>query len=383
MRTILPALICPILGALALGLTIAPGQARTLQTETGPVQVETLVEGLAHPWGMTFLPDGRILVTERPGRLRVVEGGNLAPEPVGGVPEVVAAGQGGLLDVALHPDFAENRLLYLTLAGAGPGGAATQVHRGRLMEGGDGRLRLEDVEMILEAPPYTGRGQHFGSRLAFAPDGSLFVSTGDRGDRDRSQDPNDMAGSILRINDDGSVPADNPFVGQDGKRPEIYATGVRNAQGMAIHPRTGALWQNEHGPRGGDEINIIEPGRNYGWPVITYGREYSGGQVGDGRTEAPGMEQPILVWTPSIGPSGMAFYTGDAFPDWQGDVFVGALPLRHLRRVVLDGERVVHEEAMLGDLGYRIRDVRQGPDGLLYLLVDDGHAPLLRLRPAS
>jgi len=382
MRTILPALICPILGVLAVGLAIAPGQARTLQTETGPLEVETVVEGLEHPWGMAFLPDGRILVTERPGRLRVVADGRLLPDPVSGVPQVVAAGQGGLLDVALHPDFAENRLVYLTLAGSGRGGAATQVHRGRLTDG-DGGLRLADVEMILEAQPYTGRRQHYGSRLAFAPDGTLFVSTGDRGERDRSQDPDDMAGSILRIHDDGRVPEDNPFVGRTDARPEIYAIGIRNAQGLAIHPETGALWENEHGPRGGDEINIIRPGRNYGWPVITHGREYSGGQVGDGLTEAPGMEQPLLVWTPSIGPSGMAFYTGEAFPDWQGDVFVGALPLRHLRRVVLDGEQVVHQEELLGELGHRIRDVRQGPDGLLYLLVDDSRAPMLRLRPAS
>ena len=376
MRPLLLALLC-----LAV-LPVATASARTVDTDAGPVAVDTVVDGLEHPWSLAFLPDGRMLVTERPGRLRVIADGRLLPDPVPGLPEIADTGQGGLLDIALHPGFDGNRLLYLSLSGPGPGGQATQVWRGRLVDAGGG-LRLEDAEMLLQADPYAGGGRHFGSRLAFAPDGSLFVSTGDRGDRDRAQDPADPAGSILRIAADGAVPDDNPLVGRDGARPDIYAIGVRNAQGLTIRPGTDELWEVEHGPRGGDELNLIRPGRNYGWPVITYGREYSGGEVGDGLTAAPGMEQPVLYWVPSISPSGMAFYDGDAFPGWRGDLFVGALSGRHLRRIDFRDGRPASQEVLLADLGARIRDVRQGPDGLLYLLVDSRDALLLRLRPAS
>lgn len=358
----------------------APMPASRHATETGPVMVETLVEGLEHPWSLAFLPDGRLLVTERPGRLRLIADGRLLPDPVPGLPPVAAAGQGGLLDIALHPDFASNRLLYLSLAGAGPGGAATEVWRGRLVEEASG-LRLDGAERILAAGPYAGGGRHFGSRLVFAPDGTLFVSAGERGDRRRAQDEADPAGSILRIADDGSIPADNPFLERGGARPELYAMGVRNPQGMTLDPATGALWEVEHGPRGGDEVNLIRPGRNYGWPLITYGEEYSGRPVGQGRTARAGLEQPLLYWVPSISPSGLAFYTGSAFPAWQGNLFTGSLSQQHLRRMVLKDGRPVHQEALLADLGHRIRDVRQGPDGLLYLLVDSAGAPLLRLRP--
>lgn len=370
------------LGLILIGEPAASAPAPTIATEAGPVTVETVVAGLEHPWALAFLPDGRMLVTERPGRLRLVADGRLLPDPVAGVPPVAQVGQGGLLDIALHPGFAENRLLYLSLAGAGPGGAATEVWRGRLAEAGGG-LRLEGAERILAAGPYAGGGRHFGSRLVFAPDGTLFVSTGDRGERQRAQDAGDPAGSILRINDDGSIPADNPFRSRAGARPDLYAMGVRNPQGLALHPDSGALWEVEHGPRGGDEVNLIRPGRNYGWPVITYGEEYSGRQVGQGLTEKPGLEQPLLYWVPSISPSGMTFHTGAAFPAWQGNLFVGSLSQQHLRRIVLQDGRPVRQEALLQELGHRIRDVRQGPDGLLYLLVDSPDAPLLRLRPGG
>ena len=334
--------------------------------------------GLDHPWGLAFLPDGRLLVTERPGRLRTVTAGRLDPEPVAGVPPVYASGQGGLLDVALHPDFRENGWVYLSYAGGHWGRAGTEVARGRLRDN-----RLEDVEVLFRALPKSSGGRHFGSRLRFAPDGHLFVTLGDRGDRHRAQDPGDHAGSIVRLRDDGGVPPDNPFVGADGARPEVYTLGNRNVQGLAFHPETGVLFAHEHGPRGGDEVNVVRAGANYGWPVISYGREYgSGAPVGEG-TRRDGMAQPAHQWTPSIAPSGLTVYEGERFPGWRGNLFVGALKFRLLARLVLDGDRVVHEERLLEDRYGRIRDVRTGPDGLLYLLTD-APAPwgaLLRLEP--
>jgi aldose sugar dehydrogenase len=356
-------------------------QGEVHRSEHHEFRVVTVVEGLAHPWGMAFLPTGDILVTERPGRLRVVRNGVLVPEPVGGVPNVRAQGQGGLLDVALHPDFASNRFVYLSFSKPGADGGTTAVVRGRWE--GD---RLADVEEIFEARAWGGSGAHFGSRLAFDAQGYLYVTVGDRGDQPgrgqahRSQNLRDHAGTTIRLHDDGRVPQDNPFVGRQDALPEIYTYGNRNAQGMAVHPRTGQVWQNEHGPRGGDEINRILPGRNYGWPLVTGGINYDRSPITD-RREMDGVEPPVLEWTPSIAPSGMAFYDGDRFPGWRGHAFVGALAGQHLRRVEREDDRTVAQESLLEGIG-RIRDVRVGPDGYLYLLLDAARAPMLRLEPA-
>ncbi len=357
-----------------------PVRAEVFASEEHAFRVVVVAIGLDHPWGLAFLPDGRLLVTERSGSLRTVNAeGRLDPEPVAGVPRVHASGQGGLLDVALHPAFRENGWVYLSYAAGRWGRAGTEVARGRLRG-----QRLEDVEVLFRALPKSGSGRHFGSRLRFAPDGHLFVTLGDRGDRHRAQDPGDHAGSIVRIRDDGGIPPDNPFFGVEGARPEVYTTGNRNVQGLAFEPETGLLWSHEHGPRGGDEVNVVRRGVNYGWPVISYGREYGSGEpVGEG-THRDGMAQPVRQWTPSIAPSGLTVYDGDRFPGWRGNLFVGALRFRLLARLVLDGERVVHEERLLEDRYGRIRDVRTGPDGLLYLLTD-APAPLgavLRLEPA-
>ena len=295
------------------------------------------------------------------------------------MPQVLARGQGGLLDVALDPRFADNRLVYLSYAEPGAGGtASTAVARGRLGEG-----RLEDVRVIYQQQPKVQGENHFGSRLVFARDGALFVTQGDRfGSRDGAQDLSVGIGKIMRINPDGSVPRDNPFVGRAGARPAIWSYGHRNVQSAALHPRTGQLWTVEHGARGGDELNRPEAGKNYGWPVITYGVDYSGAKIGEG-TAKPGMEQPVYYWDPVIAPSGMTFYTGDAFPDWKGSLFIGSLQPGVLVRLTLKDGRVAREERYLGDLRERIRDVRQGPDGLLYLLTDSGDGRILRVRSAA
>ena len=353
----------------------APAGAQTITSERHTFRVATVAEGLEHPWSLAFLPDGALLVTERPGRLRIVRDGGLDPRPIGGVPQVVARGQGGLLEVAVHPEFSENRLVYLSYAGRGERGVGTEVARGRLEDGA-----LRDLETILVARPPVGGGKHFGSRLVFGGDGFLYVTAGDHGSPDRAQDLGNLAGTVMRIADDGAVPPDNPFVGRADARPEIYSYGHRSPQGLALHPETGRLWQSEHGPKGGDEVNLIAPGANYGWPVITYGRSYAGFKIGEG-TAKPGMAQPQRYWVPSISPSGMAFYTGEAFPAWRGNLFSGALSGRVLVRLELAGDEVVHEERLLRDLRLRIRDVRQGPDGLLYLLTDESDGALLRLEP--
>jgi aldose sugar dehydrogenase len=328
------------------------------------------------------LPDGRMLVTERPGRMRLItrEGG--LSRPLQGVPEVVAQNQGGLLDVALSPDFPQSALIYFTYSESRGGGRnGTSLARAKLVHGGDAG-RLDEVKVIFRQEPSASGGLHFGSRLALAGDGTLFVTLGERFQRDYAQDLSRHWGKVIRINPDGSAPKDNPFAGRDRAQPEIWSYGHRNPQSAAIHPITGKLWIVEHGARGGDEINIPQAGKNYGWPVITYGVDYSGAKIGVGTRKA-GMEQPIYYWDPSIAPSGMAFYTGDLFPAWKGNLFVGSLVQEHLARLVLDGEKVVAEERLLVDLGERIRDVRQGPDGALYVLTDKSDGRVLRLVPQA
>jgi glucose/arabinose dehydrogenase len=365
--------------AAALALCPPPAYPQTVKSQDHEFRVVRLVEGLDHPWGLAFLPDGRMLVTERPGRLRIVgKDHKLDPQPVFGVPAVAAYGQGGLLDVALHPRHAENGLIYLSYAARGEGGVGTEVARGKLSGN-----RLEEVLVVFRQLPKSNAGQHFGSRLVFDRDGYLFITLGDRGDRQRAQRPDDHAGSVIRLHDDGKVPKDNPFAGKPGWKPEKYTLGNRNQQGAALHPKTGTLWTHEHGPQGGDEVNIIRAGANYGWPVITYGAEYGiGTRIGEG-THRPGMEQPLHHWVPSIAPSGMAFYTGERFPKWRGDLFVGALRDQMLVRLQLDGEKVVKEERMLKNALGRIRDVRSGPDGYLYLLTDEASGVLARLEPVK
>ena len=349
----------------------------TYTTDKQRFHLVKVTEGLEHPWGLAFLPDGRMLVTERPGRLRIVADGWLLPEPVAGVPEVWDDGQGGLLDVALHPGFAENGLVYLSYSSPDDDDdAATAVARGRLV--GD---RLEDVEEIYVALPRDDNGRHFGSRLVFA-DGYLFVTAGDRGDSDRAQELDDPAGSIIRLHDDGRVPEDNPFVGTAGARPELYSVGHRNPQGMTLEAATGRIYTIEHGPKGGDELNLIEPGVNYGWPVITHGKSYMGFKIGEG-TRKEGMAQPVHYWVPSISPSGLMIYDADRFSAWQGSFFAGALSGELVVRLEVAGGKVVVEERMLEDLEERFRDVRQGPDGLIYLLTDHPEGMLLRLEPAD
>jgi len=365
--------------SVALALGSAPAGAQTLTTQDHAFRIVKLVERLEHPWGLAFLPDGRMLVTERPGRLRVIgRDGKLAPQPVSGLPAIAAHGQGGLMDVAIHPRFADNSLVYLSYAARGDGGFSTEVARGRLSG-----AELQDVQVIFRQLPKSGGGRHFGSRLVFDRAGFLFITLGDRGEQDRAQKPDDHAGSVIRLHDDGRVPKDNPFVGRPGWRPEKYTLGNRNIQGAALHPQTGLLWTHEHGPQGGDEVNVIRAGVNYGWPIITYGVNYGfGTRIGEG-THKAGMAQPLHYWVPSIAPSGMAFYTGDRFPRWRGDLFVGALRDQMLVRLRLDGEKVVGEERLLKDAIGRIRDVRSGPDGLLYLLTDEARGMLVRLEPAS
>ncbi len=332
--------------------------------------------GLEHPWSLAFLPDGSMLVTERPGRLRRIVQGRLDPEPVAGVPQVYASGQGGLLDVVPHPRFDENRLIYLSYASPGKGGGTTAVSVARLVGN-----RLEDIKELYVALPRTRGGRHFGSRLVFS-EGYIFVTVGDRGDPDRAQSLDDPAGSVIRLHEDGRVPQDNPFVADANARPEIYTYGNRNAQGMTRDPVSGQLYLVEHGPLGGDELNLIEPGVNYGWPVITYGRSYSGFKIGEG-THKQGMAQPVHYWVPSISPSGLMIYDGDAFANWRGSFFIGALSGRLLDRLEVREGKVVVEERLLEDWGARVRDVRQGPDGLIYLLTDARNGMLLRLEPTD
>lgn len=346
------------------------------QTNHYELQIEELVSGLNHPWALAFLPDGRMLVTERPGRLLIISNDGRKISEVTGLPSIAVSGQGGLLDVALHPEFSQNQLIYFSYSASGKGGIGTEVARAQLIDS-----RLRQVQRIFQLQPKSNTGRHFGSRLVFDRDGLLYITLGDRGDKKRAQKLNDHAGSVIRLHDDGTIPADNPFPGQNNHRSRIYSYGHRNMQGAALHPETGLLWTQEHGPQGGDEVNVIRPGTNYGWPVITYGVNYgSGTKIGEG-THKQGMAQPIHYWVPSIAPSGMLFYTGDKFPEWQDNLFIGALKDQMLVRLELDGETVVAEERMLKKVLGRIRDVRQGPDGYIYLLTDHGDGKLVRLKP--
>jgi len=363
--------------ALLLLVLAAPGlEAQTFRSEAHAFRVVRLLEGLEHPWSLAFLPDGSMLITERPGRLRLVRGGRLEARPIAGLPQIAASGQGGLLDVVLHPAFASNQLVYLAYAARGTDGVGTELARGALKDG-----RLENVQVLFRQNPKGHTGRHFGGRIVFDRAGFVYLMLGDRGEMERAQRPDDHAGSVIRLHDDGRVPADNPFVGKPGWKPEKFTLGNRNLQGAALHPGTGALWTHEHGPQGGDEVNVIRAGTNYGWPVITYGANYgTGTKIGEG-THKPGMAQPLHVWVPSIAPSGMAFYAGDKFPRWHGDLFVGALKDQMLVRLKLEGEKVVKEERMLQGVLGRIRDVRTGPDGYLYLLTDSSDGVLARLEP--
>ncbi len=363
-------------GPAAAVITDAPAPAKPSK-----IKVETFAQGLDHPWGMQFLPDGRLLVTERLGRMRLIsKDGKLSPPILEGLPEVAAVGQGGLLDVLLSPDFATSHIIYFSYGEPrGDGKNGTSVARAKLVFEGDG-ARLEDVKVIFRQQPAADSGHHFGSRLVWAKDGTLFITTGERNQlRAEAQNPANDIGKIIRINADGSIPADNPK--KEGWAPEVWSIGHRNMQGAALRPETGTLYTVEHGAQGGDELNHPEAGKNYGWPIITYGIDYSGAKIGEG-SEKEGMEPAVYYWVPSIATSGLAFYDGDLFPDWKGNAFVGGLAGTRVERLVLDGDNVVAHEELLMDEGKRIRDVRAGPDGALWLLTDDT-GEVLRVVPAK
>jgi glucose/arabinose dehydrogenase len=380
---------------LALGLLCALTAGCEAQTGPAPIsgdvpeakgwRTEVMVGGLSHPWSIAWLPDGSALVTERDGRLRRIRDGKLDPVPIAGLPPVLATGQGGLLDVSLHPDFADNGLVYLTFATGSRDANRTALARGRL----DGQA-LRDTQIIFQNADPKSDGQHFGSRMVWLPDKSLLISIGDGGNppvsfqgdyiRNQAQNPGTHFGKVLRLNDDGTPYPGNPFASRAGARPEIWSIGHRNIQGMTRDPVSGRIWANEHGARGGDELNLIEGGKNYGWPEVTYSNEYWGPKVSD-ETSRPGIADPKLVWTPSKAPSGLTFYTGDVYPRWKGNLFSGALKFQQIRRLVLDGTRVVGEEKLT--IGQRVRDVRQGPDGYLYVLTDEDDGALLRILAAD
>ena len=356
-----------------------PALAQTINSEKQSFRLVQLTQGLENPWSVAFLPDGRLLITERPGRLRLVNPDyTLDPKPITGLPEIAASGQGGLFDVVLHPQYAKNGWIYFAYSAPGPGGSGTALARGKLVD-----HQMTQMQVLFSMEGKTRSTQHFGGRIVFDEAGFVYLTLGDRGDKGRAQQANDHAGSIIRLHDDGRIPKDNPFVNVAGTKPEKFTLGNRNVQGAALNPKTGELWTHEHGPQGGDEINIIKPARNYGWPIITYGVNYGlGTKIGEGTAKA-GLEQPLYVWTPSIAPSGMAFYNGDTFPNWNTNLFVGALRAGALVRLELQGNKVVHEERLLqGTIG-RIRDVRVGPDQSIYLLTDERAGSLYRLEPVK
>lgn len=359
-----------------------PDAPQDVETVGAKVRVVPFFRGLANPWSIAFLPNGDMLITEKPGRLRIARNGTLEPQPIAGVPEVWAVGQGGLLEVLPHPEFSQNQFLYLTYSKpcAAEKSATTALARGKF----DGKALTEVRDLFVADNCNTGN-PHYGSKLAWGRDGLLYMTIGERGDRNRAQNTASHGGKLLRLREDGSVPPDNPFVGKEGYKPEIYSYGHRNGQGLAFHPITGALWENEHGPQGGDELNIIVPGKNYGWPVATYGREYppNGSRISDVPSK-DGIEEPIIVWVPSIGISGLMFYTGDKFPDWQGNIFVGGLSGLAVHRLGFNEKLgLLGRETMLSTLRQRIRDVRQGPDGFIYLAVDANPGGVLRVEPAQ
>ena len=356
---------------------LAQDRSAAINSEKHAFRVVTLLQGLEYPWSVAFLPDGRMLVTERAGRLRLVgQDLRLDPKPIAGLPDVVATGQGGLFDVVLHPEYAQNGWIYWAYNAPGAGGWGTALARGKLQGS-----RMTEVQVLFSMQPKTRLSQHFGGRIVFDKAGMLYLTLGDRGDKERAQKLDDHAGSVIRLYEDGRVPVDNPFAKRAEALPEKWTLGNRNMQGATLHPKTGELWTHEHGPQGGDEVNVMRSGLNYGWPVITYGVNYGfGTRIGEGQTK-PGMVQPLHVWVPSIAPSGMAFVSGSKFPQWTGDLLVSALRDQMLVRLELDGEKVVREERLLQGLVGRIRDVRMGPDGLVYLLTDSAEGSLLRLEP--
>lgn len=356
------------------------GQTRAPGVKTEQAMTHTAVaSGLVHPWGLAALPDGRWLVTEKPGRLRIITAQGQISEPVAGLPAVDARGQGGLLDVVVGPSFAQDRMIYWSYAEPREGGNATSVARGRLSDDGS---RVENVQVIFRALPVYDGDKHFGSSLAFAPDGKLFITLGERSDkpmRPQAQDLGSHMGKTIRINADGTVPQDNPFVGRAGALPEIWSLGHRNVQGVAVQPGTGAIWTIEHGTRGGDEVNLDKAGANYGWPDAAYGVEYAGGQINSGATQTPGTEQPVYYWDPVIAPGGATFYQGAMFPSWDGNLLVAGLKEKHIARLVIQNDRVVGEERLLTDLGERIRDVAVGADGSVWAITDEQNGKLVRL----
>jgi len=356
----------------------------TFETAQEKIRVSALVTGLANPWSLVFLPNGDMLVTERAGRLRIIRNGVLDPQPISGVPTVRTTALGGLLEVALHPKFSENGFVYLTYTKGRDGNlSTTALARGRLKG-----TALEDVKDIFVANNWSTSATNFGGRIAFDKQGLLYLTVGERQEQERAQKTDDHGGKVLRLRDDGSVPPDNPFVGKAGYSPEIYSLGHRSPQGLVFHPETGALWENEHGPLGGDEINVVLPGRNYGWPLVTFGMDYDGTKISDSTWRAD-LEAPILYFVPSIAISGMAFYTGDKFPNWKGNLFVGSMfegrtrATGHLRRITFEQGHPIQREPILTELHQRIRDVRQGPDGLLYLLTDENPGVVLKVEPAQ
>ncbi|MHC8366663.1 PQQ-dependent sugar dehydrogenase [Pseudomonas sp. ZT5P21] len=377
LRKTLLAIVC------ASALITAPvfaAPVQELKSEQGTLEVTTIAKGLDHPWALAFLPDRQgMLVTERPGNLRVVSADGKLSAPVSGVPQVWAKGQGGLLDVVLSPDFKLDRTVYLSYAEGGGAGnkAGTAVGRGQLS---DDLTAINNFKVIFRQEPKLSAGNHFGSRLVFDRDGYLFITLGENNDRETAQDLDKLQGKVVRIYPDGKVPDDNPFVGQSGVRPEIWTYGQRNPQGAALNPWTGVLWENEHGPLGGDEINIIARGKNYGWPLATHGINYSGLAIPEAKgKKAEGTVAPHHVWEKSPGLSGMAFYDADRFKPWQHNVFIGALVTQELIRLQFNGDKVVHEERLMGELNKRIRDVRQGPDGYLYVLTDEDDGTLYKV----